>query len=180
MPMKRNIRTGVDDLWSKTVRDADGSIRTVASARHGRGMRWRARYVDGSGHERTKVFGRKADAQIWLDTEITPKLANGTCVTPQAGRVRVASVYESWSASQGHISPKVAATRCSTWGSRVQPQWGDVAVVDMKTSAIRARVAKLIADDVGVPSSRTRSDCCARCSAPRWRIGVSLVTRVRV
>ena len=58
--MKRNRRAGVDDLWTKTVRDPDGTTRTVASARDGRGMRWRARYVDDSGREHTKAFKRRA------------------------------------------------------------------------------------------------------------------------
>jgi hypothetical protein len=93
--MKRNIRAGVDDLWNKTVRAPDGSTRTAPSARYGRGMRWRARYVDENGQEHTKAFTRKTDAQTWLDTEVTPRLATGTYVTPQAGRVTVAEVYTS-------------------------------------------------------------------------------------
>jgi hypothetical protein len=133
-----SIRAGVDDVWNKTVREPDGSIRTVSSARLGRGMRWRARYVDDNGQEHTKAFTRKTAAQTWLDTEITPRLATGTYVTPHAGRVTVAEIYTSWSAVQGNVSAKTAATRRSAWGSRVQPQWGDVAVVDLKTSAVRA------------------------------------------
>ncbi len=39
-----------------------------------------------------------------------------------------------------------------TWDSRVTPQWGEVAVVDVKTSAMRAWVAKMVADGVGVPT----------------------------
>jgi integrase len=61
-------------------------------------------------------------------------------------------VYESWSASQGHISPKTAATRKSAWNSRVEPHWGDAAVVDVKTSAVKAWVAKMKADEVGTPT----------------------------
>jgi hypothetical protein len=146
--VKRNRRAGVDDLWTKTVRDPYGTTRTVPSARDGRGMRWRARYVDDQGREHTKAFPRKVDAQGWLDNEITPKLATGTYVTPEAGRVTVAVVYKSWSASQGHISRKTAATRKSVWDSRVERQWGAVAVVDVKTSAVRAWVSKMVAESV--------------------------------
>jgi integrase len=147
-----NRRAGVADRWTKTVRDLDGTARTVPSAEHGRGMRWRARYVDDAGREQSKGFARKADAQSWLDNEITPKLATGTYVAADAGKATVALVYASWSASQGHISPKTAATRKSAWTSRVEPQWGAVPVVDIKTAAIRAWVAKLAAEDVGVPT----------------------------
>jgi hypothetical protein len=76
--MKRNIRAGVDDLWNKTVREPDGSIRTLHNARYGRGMRWRARNVDDYGQEHTKAFTRKPVAPTWLDTEITRRLATGT------------------------------------------------------------------------------------------------------
>jgi hypothetical protein len=147
--VKRNRRAGVDDRWTKKVRDADGTTRTVPSAEHGRGLRWRARYVDDQGKEHSKAFARKVDAQAWLDNEITPALASGTYVAPEAGRVTVAAVYASWSASQGHISPKTAATRRSAWSSRVEPRWGDMAAVDVKTSAIKAWVAKMAVDEIG-------------------------------
>lgn len=44
--MKRNRRAGVEDRWTKTVRDEHGNTKTVPSANHGKGSRWRARYVD--------------------------------------------------------------------------------------------------------------------------------------
>ena len=55
-------RSGVEDLWTKTVRDADGNTQSVPSARDGRGMRWRARYIDERGGEHSKAFGRKV---VW-------------------------------------------------------------------------------------------------------------------
>lgn len=148
--MQRNRRSGVEDLWQKTVYGDDGKPKRVPSARGGRGKRWRARYVDDAGHERSQAFDRKTDAQAWLN-QITAKLTAGTYVPPKAGRVTVAAVYASWSAAQGHLSPKTAATRKSAWNSRVEPHWGAVPVVDVKTSAIRAWVAKLVTDGVGVP-----------------------------
>jgi integrase len=147
--MNRNRRAGVADRWTKTIRDERGEARKVPSANYGIGKRWQARYVDDRGREHTKLFARKTDAQVWLDNEVTAKFATGTYVAPEAGWVTVAAVYNSWSASQGHISPKTAATRRSAWASRVEPQWGDVAVVDVKTSAVKAWVAKMAAEEVG-------------------------------
>jgi integrase len=145
--MKRNRRSGVEDRWTKTVRDEQGNERTVPGARHGVGLRWRARYVDDDGRERSKQFARKIDAQRWLDNEITPKLATGTYVAPEAGKVTVRAVYKSWAASQGHIAPRTAAIRHGAWTNRVEPVWGDVDVVDVKTTAVRAWVAKMAADE---------------------------------
>lgn len=145
---RRNRRAGVADRWTKTIRDEHGEPQKVPSANDGKGKRWQARYVDDRGREHTKLFARKTDAQAWLDNEVTAKFATGTYVAPEAGRLTVAAVYNSWSASQGHISPKTAATRRSAWASRVEPQWGDVAVVHVKTSAVKAWVAKMAAEEV--------------------------------
>jgi integrase len=150
--MNRNRRAGVEDRWTKTVRDAEGNAQKVPSSRNGTGLRWMARWVDHEGREQTKSFSRKADAQSWLDTEVTAKIATGTYVKPRAGLVTVRSVYDSWSASQGHISAKTAATRRSAWGHRVEPRWGNVAVADIKTAAVRAWVAKMVDHGVGAPT----------------------------
>ncbi len=59
MPQKRNWRSGVEDRWTKTDRDEHGNTKTVPSVNHGKGKRWRARYVDSNGREVAKGFGRK-------------------------------------------------------------------------------------------------------------------------
>jgi hypothetical protein len=63
----------------------------------------------------------------------------------------VGDVYEAWKRPQGHISPKTAATRRSAWNSRVQELWAHVPVADVSTSAVRAWVAAMVADGLGVP-----------------------------
>lgn len=147
--MNRNRRFGVEDLWNKTVYDEGRNPQVVPSARHGKGRRWRARYVDDDGRERTQAFDRKTDATAWL-TEQSTKIATGQWVAPEAGRITVADVYLAWSTSQGHIAAKTAATRKSVWDSHVRPRWGTVAVVDVKTAAIRSWVTKMKADGHGV------------------------------
>ena len=121
---------------------SDGSARTVPSSEHGRGLRWRARYVDDEGREHAEVFARKADAQAWLDDEVTTELCHrhlrrtrgrpgdrgrGVCVLVGGARPHL---------GQDGRDP---AQRVD---SRVEPRWGDVAVVDVKTSAVRAWVAR--------------------------------------
>jgi len=61
--MIRNHRSGVEDLWQKTIYDEEQKPHKVPSARYGRGRRWRARYVDDTGQERSRAFDRKSDAQ---------------------------------------------------------------------------------------------------------------------
>ena len=124
MTQRRNRRSGVEDRWIKTVRDADGSLRSEPSANHGKGLRYRARYVDDDNREHAKGFALKKDAQKWLDTEVTAKFATGTYVEPSAGRVTVSSVYQSWFPAQSHISAQAKATRRSAWNRHVEPHWG--------------------------------------------------------
>lgn len=94
MAQKRNRRSGVEDRWTKNIRDTEGNVLAVPSANHGKGMRWRARFVDDEGRERAKGFQRKTDAQKWLDAEVTAKLATGTYIEPSAGRITVSAVYQ--------------------------------------------------------------------------------------
>jgi hypothetical protein len=63
----RARRAGVEDRWRKRIKDQHGNSVEVPSAVAGRVTRWRARYVDDSGAERTRHFDRKVDAQRWLD-----------------------------------------------------------------------------------------------------------------
>ena len=70
----------------------------------------------------------------------------------EAGRVTVGAVYASWSAAQGHISAKTAATReahGTAGSSRSGATWR---WPTSRPSAVRAWVAKMVADDVGVPT----------------------------
>lgn len=152
MAQKRNRRSGVEDRWTKTVRDADGNVQKVPSANAGKGKRWRARYVDDDERERTRGFARKADAQKWLDSEVTTKLATGSYIEPSAGRVTVASVYQSWFPAQGHIAEKTAATRQSVWNCRVDPWWGDMLVADIRPATVRSWVAAMVSEGVGTPT----------------------------
>ena len=52
--MTRNRRAGVEDRWTTAAGEP--------SANHGKGKRWRARYVDERGREHAKGFARKVDA----------------------------------------------------------------------------------------------------------------------
>ena len=147
----RGRRAGVEDRWTKVVKDENGKTARVPSAKHGQGKRWLARWVDSEGREQSKTFDRKGDAQTWLDTEVVAPMTVGTYVPARAGVVTVNGVYESWARAQSHISAKTVATRKSAWCSRVEPEWGAVAVADVRTAAVRAWVAAMKADGLGVP-----------------------------
>ena len=117
--MKRNRRAGVEDRWTKTIRDEHGNEKKVPSARNGKGKRWMARYVDDEGHERAKAFDREVDAQLWLDSEVTAKLATGTYVAPRAGLITVGGdvrivvgIAGPHLPQDGHIAAQLLAHPC--------------------------------------------------------------------
>lgn len=62
MVVRRNRRSGVEDLWWRVVRNEDGATEEVHTQLYGKGKRWRARYVDDAGEEHTQRFAKKADA----------------------------------------------------------------------------------------------------------------------
>ena len=74
--MKRNRRAGVEDRWTKTVRDEAGNTRRCQAPRTVKGLRWRARYVGPDGKEHAKRFARKTDAQAWVDGKSPPRSAH--------------------------------------------------------------------------------------------------------
>lgn len=84
----------VEDRWEKVV-----SGRKVRTDRYGKGERWRARYLDPNGKERSRTFARKADAERFLATVETDKL-RGSYLDPSAGRITVDDFYRDWSSRQ--------------------------------------------------------------------------------
>lgn len=147
----RGVRGGVEDRWFKKVKQPDGSTAEAPSKAHGIKSRWKARYVDAESNERYKVFEVKREAEAWLRDRLS-EVTTGTHIDPRLGKITVADVYRSWESAQGHIAKKTAATRKTAWTVHVQPRWAKVAISEVKTTVVRAWVAKLVKDEVGVPT----------------------------
>ena len=133
MAQRRNRRAGVEDLWTKR----DGT----PSARHGKGMRWRARYVDNLGKEHSKAFTRKVDAQSWLDGQTTA-LGTGTHIDPHL-KITVAKLADRYKSSLGHLTDKSRYTRMSALNSRVIPRWGDVLIREILPSDVGSWITEM-------------------------------------
>ena len=130
-PIRRHRRAGVEDRWTKTVRDDAGNTKAVPSARHGKGKRWLARYVDERGREHTKSFTRKADAQAWLDAETTAHVT-GTWVDRKLSAETFGELAERWFATKATRAPKTVAGYRSLLDILVLPRWADVALRDVE------------------------------------------------
>ncbi|MGH3569118.1 MAG: hypothetical protein ACRDRH_24455 [Pseudonocardia sp.] len=89
------MAVAVDDLWYLRQRDKDTGER-LPSQRHGRGRRWRVRWVDPeSGRTLTELFGRRADAERH-DANMQADISRGQYIDPRAGKLTVADYAEQW------------------------------------------------------------------------------------
>lgn len=133
---RRNRRAGVEDRW----RRADGR----PSARDGKGLRWLARYVADDGRERSKSFGRKVDAQKWLNEQISGQVV-GTWTDPDLAAQPFGRVAETWLATKAHRKPKTVAGYRSLLDTVILPKWKDVALRDVGYDDLQVWISGLSA-----------------------------------
>ena len=159
--MKRNRRAGVEDRWTKTVRDEDGNTQKVPSARHGKGLRWIARYVDGEGREQTKSFDRKVDAQRWLDKQVSDQVT-GTWTDPALSTVSFGMMAQRWLSTKATRAPKTVAGYRSLLDTVVLPGWKDVPLREVRFDDLQVWITDLSVDGSvrfegkGLSASRVR------------------------
>src|SRR5205814_1925053 len=82
----RCLMAHVEDRWKR-------------EGRHGTGKRWRVRYLDPDGKERSRSFDRKADAERFKDTTAAD-VRRGTWMDPDAGKITLRKYAEGWLAGQ--------------------------------------------------------------------------------
>jgi hypothetical protein len=146
--MKRNRRAAVKDLWLKTLSDENGNTTTVPSALHGRGSRWRARYVDGDGRERAKQFPLKAQTQRWLDRQ-TSKVVQGTHAAPRDAKITVEQWCERWfEGYKGNRPNSVNSAR--TMIRMIVREFGHLALSEARPSQVKTWCARMKTDGYAV------------------------------
>jgi integrase len=85
----------VEDRWYKTVVGPDGKPVRERAERHDKGYRWRARYMDPDGRERSRSFATKVMAEKFLHEVEHSKIA-GTYRDPDAGRISLHKYAAGW------------------------------------------------------------------------------------
>ena len=109
---------------SSILRDASGA--------------WRARYRDPEGHQRSRNFGRKIDAEQFL-TSVEHAKFSGAYVDPAAGRMTFREYAEEWRAIQIH-RPSIAAQLETNFRLHILPHLGDRQLAAIRPSEIQAWV----------------------------------------
>ncbi|MEV0105521.1 tyrosine-type recombinase/integrase [Nocardia sp. NPDC050799] len=115
----------------------------VKSERCGKGKRWRARYVDPNGVERSRSFDTKAAAQKYLDGDVTTKVVTGTWVDPDRSGVLFEVVAEKWFSTKKFRKPKTVAGYRSLLDTIILPRWGSVPLRDIEFEDVQEWVVTL-------------------------------------
>ncbi len=140
MKQQRGQRQGVENLWVSR-----SGQRTKL---YGKGMQYRARYVDTGGKEHTRRFKYKADAKEWLK-QIT---RGGVDIAPPViGEWAVAQQFSQW-IRKADIAETTRATRQHTWRAHVSDKWGELQVTKVSPPDVKSWLADLVDGGTGVPT----------------------------
>lgn len=88
-----------------------------------RSKRWRVRYRDPTGRERSRSFARRADADRFLAT-VQADLVRGEWTDPRLARIPVEEWSRRWLATKRHLKPKTLAGYESILHAHVLPTFG--------------------------------------------------------
>jgi hypothetical protein len=101
-----------------------GYVEDLRGKKQGGGRpRWRARYRDPSGRERSKRFARKVDAERFLLGIEDAKL-RGAYVDPAAGRVPFSQWAERWFNMTAALRPNTRKDYLTLLNNQVLPAFG--------------------------------------------------------
>lgn len=135
------MATMIEDRWNRLDRATNMRVPTN---NYGKGLRWRARYVDPAGHEQNRRFPRKVDAQAWLDT-VTTSLVSGTHVAPATARMTI----EQWCASwiEGYKTRRPGTVKMARVHIKlINAEFGAQRLAEVRPSQVKAWTAKMKAD----------------------------------
>ncbi|MFD9834454.1 tyrosine-type recombinase/integrase [[Kitasatospora] papulosa] len=128
----------VADRWHKTRPKPDdpecGQHKgMVASAAHGKGKRWQARYDDPTGREITSLWATKAEAEREINKQESAK-ATGSWLDPKAGRVTVERfALDTWLPAQSIIG-RSETEYLGALRRYLFPEWGHREIRSIKPS----------------------------------------------
>jgi integrase len=123
-----------------------GYVEDLRGKKQGRGRpRWRARYRDPAGRERSRSFARKVDAERFLVAIEDAKL-RGAYVDPAAGKVSFGEWAQRWYSTTAHLRPSTRRDYRTLLDRQVLAAFGDWSLASIDTLAVKEWRAGLLAD----------------------------------
>ncbi|MEU2251167.1 site-specific integrase [Streptomyces sp. NPDC019224] len=103
--------------------------------------KWRARYRDVAGREHARHFGRRVDAQRWIDEE-SASIVTGQYVDPKSRKVTVDQWCDVW--IQGYGSRRPSSVRqANVHLARIRQEFGPLPLLAVQPSMVRNWLARL-------------------------------------
>jgi integrase len=131
-----------------------GYVEDLRDKKQGRGRpRWRARWRDPSGRERSKSFARKVDAERFLVGIEDAKL-RGAYVDPAAGKIPFSEWAERWYNTTAALRATTRRDYRKLLDQQVLPAFAADSLAGIDALAVREWVAALVAG--GLSARRTR------------------------
>lgn len=124
--------------------------RTIET-RSGKELRYYARWRTPNGQSRIKTFARKRDAENYLTTVESGKLA-GDYFDPAQAKVRVGEWVDLWLGSKANLAPKTRERYEGIIREHIKPKWSRTQIGNVRHSEVQAWVSTLTLRD-GEPAS---------------------------
>ncbi|KQO02841.1 integrase [Arthrobacter sp. Leaf234] len=122
------------------------------------GRRYRVRYRRPDRKQTDKRgFRTKRDAEAFAATVEVSKL-RGEFIDATEARALIGPLGDAWLARQTHLKPSSLRPVESAWRTHVRPVWGNIAVADIRKTAVQQWVSDLTKGDItAVPARKPKS-----------------------
>ncbi len=128
----------IQDRWYRTANDpAGGKVIRVKTDLFGKGLRYKVRYLDPDGNEKSKMYPDrcKKQAEDFL-LEVESNKREGRYLDPLAGRIKFRKQAENWIKGQSSDGATRNALR-SRLKSQIYPHFGDLPINSVRSATVR-------------------------------------------
>lgn len=147
------------------------------------GAVWRVRWRDAQGRERSKVIGRKRDAEAF-EAEVIRRKRTGDLDLLRGGRETLAEFAEEWWKLYAvpNLASRTLQSYAKLWDRHVGPRLGSMRLSAITPEVVERYRAELEADGVGLPTvhrALVQLQGVLRCAVEWRRIGNNPVKAVK-
>lgn len=116
--------------------------RDPVTGKPARNTRWKARYRDPQGRQRSKSFDRKCDAERFLASVVTD-IGRGDWIDPRRGRETFGEWADAWWATTVHLRASTRRGYATALNARVRPHFDRTPIGSIDRPAVKEFVAEL-------------------------------------
>lgn len=122
----------------------DPTLRNPTTGKPERDTRWKARYRDPQGRQRSKTFARKGDADRFL-ANVVSDMGRGDWIDPRRSRVTFGAWADAWWATTVHLRPSTRKGYATALRARIRPRFDQVPVGSIDRTVVKEFVADMAA-----------------------------------